>query len=252
MPNKLLSAIIVTVVAILAVWFLLINKESITFDDDRTPPSGFEQSTTSKPTTTPLNTTDTGSKVLLNVPFAAQAPFGNWSDPRQQDGCEEASTLMAMYWVQGKSLTPAIAEKEILAISDWEERTYGSYHDTSAEDTNKRILQGYFKYNDAKVRHNVSLEDIKAELRAGHAVITPMNGKALNNPYFTAGGPDRHMLIVIGYDPATKEIITHDPGTRQGRSYRYKESVFYSAMRDYATGYHEPITGGKAMIVISK
>ena len=188
--------------------------------------------------------------ILLDVPFAAQAPFGNWSDERQQDGCEEASALMAMYWIQGKSLTPTIAEREILAISDWEQKTYGRYHDTSAEDTNKRILQGYFHYSKAEVRHNITLEDIKTELYKGNILITPMNGKALGNPNFTGGGPDRHMLVIRGYDPSKKEIITNDPGTRNGKLYRYNENVFFSAIRDYATGYHEPITGGKAMIVI--
>src|SRR3989344_6679608 len=59
--------------------------------------------------------TSSTSAVLLTVPFAAQAPFGEWSDPRQQDGCEEASTIMAMHWVRGDmSLTLEEAKKEIL------------------------------------------------------------------------------------------------------------------------------------------
>ena len=35
------------------------------------------------------------------VPFSSQAPLSDWSDPKQQDACEEASALMAMAWVEG-------------------------------------------------------------------------------------------------------------------------------------------------------
>src|SRR3989344_7509187 len=73
-------------------------------------------------------------RVLLNVPFTPQAPFGDWGDSRQQDGCEEASALMAMRWVQGRGLSKDEALKEILAISDYETATYGHFHDTSAQD----------------------------------------------------------------------------------------------------------------------
>lgn len=43
------------------------------------------------------------STILYDVPFAAQAPFGEWSDKRQQDGCEEVSALMAVKWAGEKS-----------------------------------------------------------------------------------------------------------------------------------------------------
>ncbi len=38
--------------------------------------------------------------VTQSVPFTVQAPLGDWTDARQQDGCEEASVLMAMAWVR--------------------------------------------------------------------------------------------------------------------------------------------------------
>src|SRR3989338_7629179 len=57
---------------------------------------------------------DLPAKVLWEVPFTSQAPRGNWKDPRQQAGCEEASVLMAMRWVRGKSLSMAQAEAQII------------------------------------------------------------------------------------------------------------------------------------------
>ena len=80
-----------------------------------------------------------------------------------------------------------------------------------------------------------------------------MNGQKLGNPFFTAPGPERHMLVVIGYDPEKLEFITNDPGTRQGEAYRYPVNVLWLAIRDYPTGDHEPITEVvKKMIVIGR
>src|SRR4051812_13063348 len=61
------------------------------------------------------------NQVLLNVPFTAQAPNGNWSDPKQEDGCEEASVLMAWLWIENKIITKDVAEKTIVAMSDFEQ-----------------------------------------------------------------------------------------------------------------------------------
>ena len=77
------------------------------------------------------------------------------------------------------------------------------------------------------------------ELEAGHLVIIPTNGQALKNPNFTLPGPERHMLVVKGYDYETEEFITNDPGTRNGADYRYKKDLLFEAIRNYKTGFHE-------------
>src|SRR3990167_6055155 len=194
-------------------------------------------------------------KVLFDVPFVSQAPTGNWDDPRQQDGCEEAAAYMGMLWVMGSEAPKTLEEQEkkILEIADWEEKEYGNYRDTSAEDTLERIYRQYFKYDKVKVVKDVTAEKIKQELSAGNLVQVPADGRVLGNPNYTAPGPERHNLVIIGYDDSTGEFITNDNGTRRGKNYRYKYEVMMSAIRDYPTGYHEPITGKhKAMIVISK
>ena len=192
--------------------------------------------------------------ILLDVPFLAQSPLGEWDDQRQQDGCEEASSLIAMLWVQGeKEITKDEARKKILEIAQYELIKYQSYRDTSASSTLERIIKGYFHYDEAEVKYDIAAADIIAELEKGNLVIVPANGQALGNPHFTGEGPDRHMLVVIGYDFKTQEFITQDPGTRQGKHYRYDEKVLFNAIRDYPTGDHLPITEKrKAMIVVSK
>jgi len=187
------------------------------------------------------------------VPFTSQSPFGNWKDKRQQDGCEEASALMAVFWARGKTLTKENALKEILAISAYTKKYHKEYRDTSARDATEWIYKGYFKYQNVAVKKATSTDSIIAELKSGRLIIAPMDGRALKNPFFTAPGPGRHMLVIKGYDPVKKEFITNDPGTHRGESYRYPEKRLFEALRDYPTGYHKKITSiEKNFIVVWK
>jgi hypothetical protein len=197
---------------------------------------------------------DIHKKVLIeNVPFTAQAPFGNWTDQRQQDGCEEASSLMAVKWARGQNLTKDEALKEITGISDWLLKKYGEYRDISAQNTIDWIFKDYFEYDKVVLAKNITVNDIITELAKGNLIITPMNGQIMHNPNYKIPGPPRHMIVIRGYDPAIKEFITNDPGTRNGELYRYDATVLYEAIRDYPTGYHENITKiNKNMIVVSK
>lgn len=191
-------------------------------------------------------------QVLLKVPFTAQAPFGNWADVRQDYGCEEAAILMAMYWVYGRDLPPEEAKKEIIAISEFEKKNYGDFHDTSTLDTLK-VLKAYFGYENAFARFDIGVEDIKAELAQGNLVIVPIDGTKVDNPYYTPPGPSRHKIVIIGYDDDTQEFITNDPGTKRGEGYRYDYQILEDALLDYPTGLNEPISQIRtAMIVVEK
>jgi hypothetical protein len=186
----------------------------------------------------------------LNIPFTPQAPFANWKDIRQGAGCEEASILMVMRWVQGKSLTPTEAEKEIIDISDFEKEKYGEFRDLSASGT-VQLIKDYFNYQNVELVENIGAEDIKNELKKGNAAIVSVNGQLLKNPFYTPPGPVQHMLVIKGYDEKTKEFITNDSGTKRGENYRYNEEIVENALQDYPSGYHEPIVAvNKVMIVI--
>ncbi len=194
------------------------------------------------------------SQILIeNVPFAPQAPFAEWKDPRFQDGCEEAAALLVVFWAKGLTIDKAKAREEILAMSAYQSEKYQEFRDTSTKDTANRLISGYFNYDQFEVRDNITLEDIKTEIIKGNLVIVPANGQALNNPHFTPPGPERHNIVVRGFDDTKGEIITNDPGIKEGELYRYPEQIFYRAIRDYPTGYHQPIDGiNKVMIVVRK
>ena len=191
--------------------------------------------------------------ILLNAPFLAQAPFGQWDDPIYQDACEEASLITAILWARGvESISKEEASAEIKKFSDFELEKYNNFYDHSAADT-AQIMKDYFGYYNIKIQENITTKDIVAELEKGNLVIVPINGQILKNPFYTPPGPDRHMLVVVGYDFQSEEFITNDVGTRQGQGFRYKKDVLEMSIRDYPTGHKEPISGVlKNMIVVWK
>ncbi len=197
------------------------------------------------------------NKVLvLNVPFTSQAPLANWQDSRQQDGCEEATALMAMAWVKSEGLTAktkiskAAWEKKIIALSDFEKKKYGEYRDVTLSDMVKWIFKDYLKYDKVIIKPVTSAKDILTELEKGRIVLAPMNGRELKNPNFKVPGPITHMVLIKGYDYQTKQFITNDPGTRNGENYRYSEKIILKAIRVYPTGYHLPVKQIKKEIIV--
>lgn len=194
------------------------------------------------------------SKIIIGgVPFSPQAPFAEWQDPRQQDGCEEASALMAVRWVRNKDLTRQQALEEIINISEFLEDKYGEYRDTSLPDMKDQIFKDYFEYPQVEVRKDIEIADIVHHLQQGNLVLAPMDGQKLPNPYYTPPGPSRHMIVIRGYDPAQEKFITNDPGTRHGELLEYDAQAFYESIRAYPTGYHEPIPEiSRDVIVVKK
>ena len=190
----------------------------------------------------------------LNVPFSSQAPLGEWQDERQQDGCEEAVVAMAMAWVGGeKNITKKDWRLRILILSTFENKKYKEYRDVALADIVDWLFKDYFHYKKVELKSVGSAADILAELEAGKIVLTPMNGRALKNPNFKSPGPERHMILIKGYDYQKKEFITNDPGTRNGENYRYSEKILLGAIRNYKTG--NKLAFGpleKNMIVVSK
>jgi len=191
--------------------------------------------------------------ILLNIPFLAQAPFGQWEDPIYQNACEEASLLMAILWVRGEeAISKDMATNELKKFADFEIERYNNFYDHSAADT-AQLMKDYFNYYNVEVKNDIFIEDIKRELQKGNAVIVPIDGRSLKNPFYTQPGPPEHMLLIKGYDSGTGEFITNDAGTRHGENYRYNEDILWESIRDYPTGYKEPITETrKPMIIVWK
>ncbi|MEN8252090.1 MAG: C39 family peptidase [Patescibacteria group bacterium] len=192
------------------------------------------------------------SRVKQSVPFTSQAPHAQWDDMHFQDACEEASLVMANAWLSGDSrVSKKQAETEMKKLFNKVDVLFGDVIDTSIEDTSE-IFSEYYGY-EASIEKNITMTDMYEILADGKIIIAPTNGKWLKNPNFTNGGPDRHMLVIVGYDKKNGEFITNDPGTRLGKGYKYKDSVLYNAIRDYKTGNKEEIGRvSKNIMVIEK
>ena len=197
----------------------------------------------SKPAVTPVVLP---AEVNLAVPFAVQAPYGNWDDP-YGEFCEEASVLMAMQYVNGeKTGTPATLDAKLLAIKAFEDKRFGYYKDTNAAET-AAIIKEFYKYNNVALVPNPTASDIKNSLADGKPVIIPVAGRMLGNPYFTAPGPIYHMLVIKGYTKDGK-FITNDPGTRRGADFLYSEATIMNAIHDWPGS--ERIDQGKRVVIV--
>lgn len=192
--------------------------------------------------------------IIQDVPFISQAPTGNWKELIFQNACEEAALLMADKWVNGGVFGASKqSEMEIRKITDAEKKYFPKdSYDLSVEGI-LLLAQKYFPKMQIASMKNVRVDDIKNALFEGNIVIIPANGQKLRNPNFISPGPLYHTLLIRGYDPATDEFITNDPGTRKGNGYRYDSDILFDAMQDYETGYHSKLfPDEKAMLVIAK
>jgi len=176
------------------------------------------------------------NKVFMNIPFAPQAPFGNWS-PMYNEACEEASIVMVLRYFDHKGLTRMEMDREIKELVSFQNKEYGGHFDLTIEKT-AQLLKDYYKFDNFQVVSNASVETIIDELAKKHPVIVPFDGRLLHNPYYRKPGPIYHMLVFKGYDLKQKEFIVNDSGTKRGLNYRYKFDVIENAWGDWKTGNH--------------
>ena len=188
------------------------------------------------------------SRADLPVPFASQAPFGNWSHP-WQEFCEEASIVMAAHYVRALPLTPQFADREMRLIQRYEQIVFGRYRDSPIEEV-AAVLRNFYGLNNVRTAVIASPEEIKKELVAGRAVIVPTAGRLLKNPFFTPPGPVYHMFVVRGFDDGRGVFIVNDPGTRRGNGLEYNQSVLFAAIHDWNGG--DVMRGEKRVMVVGR
>lgn len=168
----------------------------------------------------------------LDVPFTSQAPEGNWAQP-WHDACEETSILMVDRFYTGEPLTAKNAAKGILDIFAQKELLFGPSNDESTA-TMAALIRTYFSW-DAIIVENPTVEDIKAEIDAGHPVLMPSYAPDLRNPHFQEYFP-YHVGVISGYNDDTRTFYMEDPGTRYGQAFPYSYETIMTAMHDFVPG----------------
>lgn len=186
------------------------------------------------------------ASIRIDLPFASQAPTGDWSDP-YQEACEEASLIIVHKYLSKAPLNAEIMQQSILDLTSWEQ-TNGYPQDVTITELST-IAREHFGYDSTIFEGtNVSVERIEQELAHGNPIIVPLAGQDIGNPYFSGEGPPYHMLVIVGYDD--KNFLTHDVGTRRGEYYKYEKSIIMNAIHDW-TGNKETIRNGeKRMLVV--
>ncbi|MCK4636153.1 MAG: C39 family peptidase [Candidatus Moranbacteria bacterium] len=201
-----------------------------------------------------INMTGLPMYVKHEVLFMSQAPSKQWHSVLYQDACEEASIIMATHWITGEKDDVSVgkAEQELEKLFKISKEKHGSSIDMSAEDT-AELLREYSDSNSVEVVYDATLENVIRTLADGRIIIVPADGEWLDNKYFAGAGPERHMVVIIGYDYKKKKFITNDPGTNRGKDFRYTFDNLMSSLRDYQTGKKLPIDEERrAMIIVGR
>lgn len=174
------------------------------------------------------------TQVSLEVPYVSEAPDGNWTGP-WKNGCEEAAIVMVERFYKGqRTVGIADARAALLHLFNYQDRQWGSNANSDAVRT--ADIANELRLFQARVVTDPTLEGIKKELAAGRLIITLHRGFELGNKNipFLATGSSYHTLVLIGYDDATQEFITHDDGDmKAGRGRRYTYSVVMNSLHDY-------------------
>ncbi len=208
--------------------------------------SSFSSSPSSPPLLLSSSHSSPPLSIRIDLPFASQAPTGDWGYPFQE-ACEEASLIIVHHYLSKQPLDASVMQQSILDLVAWQTER-GLPQDITVAQLGD-VAREYYGY-DAEVFEGdeVTTDRIERELARGNPVIVPLAGQMLGNPYYSGSGPPYHMLVIVGYD--AKNFLTHDVGTRRGEYYSYRKEVLMNAIHDW-TGSKETIRNGeKRMMVI--
>ncbi|MFA5128035.1 MAG: C39 family peptidase [Patescibacteria group bacterium] len=172
-------------------------------------------------------------KISLSVPFIIEIPDGTWTG-NWKNACEEASMSMVDQYYAGVTKISRQASKNIMnPLFTYQDSIWGGNADSNATRTAK-IIEAKLDFK-ATIKRNPTIEEIKNELRAGRPVISFHYAKYLANPghRFRVGGSYYHVMVISGFDDATGEFITEDPGAENGLDYRYKYDTLMATLGDF-------------------
>jgi len=181
------------------------------------------------------------SELNFSMAFYSQAPAGDWNEP-WQNACEEASALLVANTYYHHNWTRDEFKAQILELVDWENKTFGDYKSTNAE----QIVQMLHDELGLKavIHQDPEFVDVEKVLAQGHLIIMTFDGRQLHNPYYTNGGPDYHAMVIKGYK-AGQKVITEDVGTQHGENYVYAWTTLQNALHDYT----KPIENGSKVMI---
>lgn len=182
----------------------------------------------------------------VDVPFTAQAPVGNWSEP-WANACEETSVYMVSSFYAEDEIQRDEAVKKIREIFDTKSEDIQVSRDESLATIEELIKTLGLPWN-TTLKADPTIDDLKTELAADRPVIVPVYAPQLNNPHYT--GVEYHVLVLVGYNDADGTFIVNDPGTQYGEEQRFAYDIFMNAIHDLNAG--DLAAGKKAVLFTSR
>lgn len=178
--------------------------------------------------TTPAAQTTLPSTYNLNVPYAGQAPFSNWTV--HEESCEEAATYMYRGYLENIAypngrVPEAEADTAFRAMKAWEVTNYGTEPDLTMTALGN-FAKSYYGYAPT-VKKNITENDIKSALVAGHPVVVPVMTHSLENKMYGAVSV-YHVMLVKGYDETG--VFTNDAGVGNGPNHHYDWNILWQAI----------------------
>src|SRR3989338_2073532 len=173
----IINIVIFVAVLVVGAFFVFYKNEPNVIKEPIPSPQVFQSVSPSVSPSPILNSKfEIPDSINLAVPFTSQAPTKNWGLPFAEF-CEEASALMAASYINGWSIpTSEFAEEKMLEIKSFEEKRFGYYKDTTAEET-AIILREFYNFNKVQILYNPTIDDIKKAVAGGKAVMAPMAGR---------------------------------------------------------------------------
>lgn len=167
----------------------------------------------------------------LDVPFTSQAPERNWQEP-WLNACEETSILMVdlYYEAEGEPSTEE-AKQRILEIVEGKRQAIDPSLDESLETIAQLIEELELDWR-VEIVEDPTLEDMLEELENERPIIVPVYAPELNNPYYSGGGPDYHVMVLTGYNQETQSFIINDPGTQYGDELSFTYETLMDSIHD--------------------
>jgi uncharacterized protein YvpB len=185
------------------------------------------------------------SSKTLNVAYAAQAPFGNWTI--HEESCEEAALYMYQQYFSGKKYSSnriPDAEADIVYrdMKGWQTSHYGKEPDLTMSALGKFAKEYYGLSYETKDATEIN---IKRAISDGKPVIVPVMTHSLENNMY---GPYSvyHVLFIKGFD--TNGVLTNDAGVGNGQDHHYSWNTLWKAIDAQKVQMNQ----GRVMLTLSK
>jgi len=166
---------------------------------------------------------------LPNVIFYSQAPYWNRNEP-YQNACEEASILLAYYYIKNKRPSKSEYKTDLLNLMAREQNNLWHHKDTTIEEF-LYLIKNFLEVDKSYLIVNPTVEQIKTEISKWNIIIAPFRGKELKNPHYSLGGPYYHVMVIKGYDE--NNFITHDVWTSRWENRKYSIDTIMSALANW-------------------